>query len=115
MPLGVGTGVRSTTADNGVELSGWRGIGARTGAACYFATPYHSYQVKVPVALGPSSMLPRGRPSAVSASSAIVRSVAMAGRTGVADTCRRSSMKDPGSVASQERLSVPARTRRDVQ
>jgi IS30 family transposase len=36
--------VRTITADNGAELSGWRQIEARTGATFFFATPYHAWE-----------------------------------------------------------------------
>ena len=36
--------VRTITADNGVELTDWRTIEARTGAAFYFANPYHAWE-----------------------------------------------------------------------
>jgi transposase, IS30 family len=34
--------VRTITADNGVEISGYRGIERRTGTRFFFATPYHA-------------------------------------------------------------------------
>jgi IS30 family transposase len=36
--------VRTITADNGVELTEWRKIEERTGAALYFANPYHAWE-----------------------------------------------------------------------
>jgi IS30 family transposase len=36
--------VRTITADNGVEPSDWRRIEERTGAAFYFANPYHAWE-----------------------------------------------------------------------
>ena len=36
--------VRTITADNGSELSGYRTIERRTGARFYFATPYHAWE-----------------------------------------------------------------------
>jgi transposase, IS30 family len=36
--------VRTITADNGVELTDWRTIEARIGAAFYFANPYHAWE-----------------------------------------------------------------------
>lgn len=43
----LGTGhhpVRTITADNGSELAGYRRIEKETGAAFYFATPYHAWE-----------------------------------------------------------------------
>ncbi len=36
--------VRTITADNGVEISGYRAIERRTGARFFFATPYHAWE-----------------------------------------------------------------------
>ena len=36
--------VRTITADNGTELTGYREIEARTGVRFYFAAPYHAWE-----------------------------------------------------------------------
>ncbi|MGA8753532.1 IS30 family transposase, partial [Candidatus Deferrimicrobium sp.] len=36
--------VRTVTADNGTELTGYRTIEQRTGARFYFARPYHAWE-----------------------------------------------------------------------
>lgn len=36
--------VRTITADNGVEISGYRAIERRTGSRFFFATPYHAWE-----------------------------------------------------------------------
>jgi IS30 family transposase len=40
--MAIPTAVCTITADNGSELTGYRGIEQRTGARFYFANPYHA-------------------------------------------------------------------------